>query len=170
MLDALLSPPSFMSKCAGLLNRVQWHGKGLFDGPSWAVDAIPKRAKRYTNFFGPLAHRLSAAIMRNVVIVRAIYHLLVLASPANVSRRVISIVVNSVQAHTGRALPKVSDEIFKHHEGGVNRYAATSIMEPLSSFGIMATGFHVSPGRVFFGPFNPDHSTWHATRVAGFPC
>jgi hypothetical protein len=77
--------------------------------------------------------------------------LLFISCPSAIGWFVITVVVDSVDAHSGWAVPHILEEVFKFSPPGANGYTSTPVVWIARTVGIGASLNHASPSDIFWG-------------------
>jgi hypothetical protein len=110
----------------GLMNR-NWSKQRFFNRPS-SLYAGKERGVLKSIFFYPGANWLTLASKSKDMIVSSIALLFFLCGPSNISRLIISVVVDTINSQFVRTFSETSKKAFEGFKFWRNRYTSTSIM------------------------------------------
>ena len=143
-IDALFLPSLQMPESGCFRRSQDWCGQGFAQFHTY-MQSSPQSGKLQPLFFRPGRQCLRFAFILYQAIVRAISHLGFFRCPSNVARRIVSIVINPINAETLRAWSHVSKKVLKRCELRIYSYALSTIVLPVLYFGISASCPHVLP-------------------------
>ena len=152
MLTGTLSPFCLGSKLGNFCIRQYRGGEGFFNSPSVFGDPSPKSSIGDANVLTPLRKRARFSVMTKNNVVGSIGHLQVFTCPSNVALFVMSVVVDSIEAHVLWAIPKMFKELKKVLKPHLNS-ASAIILKRIVRW-IAAPVSSIEPSGVFAGPFH----------------
>lgn len=144
-IDPLRSPTCLMPKSTGFLEGHNWRGKSFFYWPLKFFQSIPDGADGYARMLAPFEKCHRSGAKRNISSVCAIKVLSSLICPANITRAIISIYINSIKAIPLRAVSHNRVKSLKRCKDWVNLNAASTIILKSGIAWLGAPRLHVTP-------------------------
>lgn len=122
-----------------------WHQESFFRSPFGYVNTTPNGLNSYPKMFTQVRHASSHSLYCKYAVIAFVSALLVPCFPANISGRVIPVVVNSAKCHVGWWQTKVRKEVLEFHPTSANCNPSSSVMLKGFLVWVRASVKHITP-------------------------